>query len=67
MYIYIKSDQYLIPDTSVHCLHILRVITDDTSLKPFTREFYNIIIGNRSFYTYGKVIAKVYLKIRKLK
>jgi hypothetical protein len=37
-------DQYSISDTSVHCLHITRVITDDTILKPFAREFYDHIL-----------------------
>jgi hypothetical protein len=31
-------------DASVHCLHILRVIVDDTQLKPFARPFYDFII-----------------------
>ena len=31
-------------DASVHCLHILRVISDDTLIKPFVRNFYNDII-----------------------
>ena len=31
-------------DASVHCLNILRVICDDTIIKPFVKEFYDDII-----------------------
>ena len=31
-------------DASVHCLNILRVICDDTIIKPFVKEFYDEII-----------------------
>ena len=33
-------------DASVHCLHILRVICDDTIIKPYVKEFYDNIIMN---------------------
>ena len=33
-------------DAAVHCLHILRVICDDTIIKPFIKEFYDVIIMN---------------------
>jgi hypothetical protein len=39
-----KTYQNLRPDSSVHCLHILRVISDDTHLKPYAKDFYDYII-----------------------
>ena len=33
-------------DAAVHCLHILRVICDDTIIKPYVKEFYDNIIMN---------------------
>jgi hypothetical protein len=40
----LNIDQNIIPDTSVHCLHIVRVITDDAILKTYAREYYDYIL-----------------------